>query len=104
MLPALTGGAITPRRRLAGALAATMLLLLLTIGLSFERSALNLTSDVLLFLMAVVAVALIGGIWPALATAVVGSLLLNYYFVPPLHTFSISEGNDILALVVFVAV
>ena len=60
---------------------------------------LNLTSDVLLFLLAVVAVALIGGIWPASATAVVGSLLLNYYFVPPLHTFSISERNNILALV-----
>ena len=87
-----------------GAVVAAVLLLLLTFGLSFDRSVLNLTSDVLLFLLAVVAVALIGGIWPALGAAVVGSLLLNYYFVPPLHTFSISEGNNILALLVFVAV
>ena len=33
-----------------------------------------------------------------------GSLLLNYYFTPPLHTFTISETNNVLALGVFVVV
>ncbi len=102
-LPNLHGG-LTARRRLAGALVAVGLLGALTFGLSLDREVLNLTSDVLLYLLAVVAVALVGGIWPALATAVAGSLLLNYYFVSPLHTFSISEGNNLLALVVFVPV
>ena len=103
MLPGFTGGShrSAPAGRRRGGRGR---LLGLTFGLSSDRSVLNLTSDVLLFLLAVVAVALIGGIWPALGAAVVGSLLLNYYFVPPLHTFSISEGNNILALVVFVAV
>ena len=36
--------------------------------------------------------------------AIGGSLLLNYYFVPPLHTFTIGETNNALALVVFVLV
>jgi len=36
--------------------------------------------------------------------AVGGSMLLNYYFVPPLHRFTIAEGNNLLALLVFLAV
>jgi len=36
--------------------------------------------------------------------AVAGSLLLNYYFTPPIHLFNIAEGNNVLALVIFVAV
>lgn len=63
-------------------LTALVLLPLLSLVLSFQRSAVNLTSDVLLFLLGVVAVALVGGIWPALVAAVLGSLLLNFFFVP----------------------
>ena len=44
------------------------------------------------------------GVWPAVAAAVAGSLLLNYFFTPPLHEFTIAERNNALALVVFVAV
>ena len=50
------------------------------------------------------AVALVGGLYPALFAAVATSLLLNYYFIPPLHTFTIQQPNNVLALVVFVAV
>jgi two-component system sensor histidine kinase KdpD len=52
----------------------------------------------------VIAVALIGGLWPALAAAVAGSLLLNFYFTPPLHTLTISDRNNSLALLFFVGV
>jgi len=41
---------------------------------------------------------------PAMLAAVAGSLLLNYYFLPPLHTLTIRETNNALALVVFVLV
>ena len=33
-----------------------------------------------------------------------GFLLANYYFTPPLHTFTIAEGDNFVALVVFLAV
>ena len=46
---------------------------------------LSLASDILLFLAAVVGVALVGGLWPALVAAVVGFLLLNYFFTPPVQ-------------------
>jgi two-component system sensor histidine kinase KdpD len=68
------------------------------------RSGLNLTSTVLLFLAAVVAVARLGGLFSALAAALWASLLLNYYFVFPLHSAAIANANDAIALAVFVVV
>ena len=95
---------LSVRRRVEGAVVAAVLLPLLTVVLSHLRSQLNLPSDILLYLGAVILVALIGGLWPALGAAVAGSLLLNYYFTPPLYTFTISDKNNSLALLVFVAV
>ena len=61
-------------------------------------------SDVLIYLVAVVVVALVGGFVPAVLLAIVGSLLLNYYFTPPIHLWTIAEANNALALGVFVVV
>ena len=77
---------------------------LLTIALAPFRDELNLVSDMLLFLLLTVVVAMVGGLAPALIAAVAGSMLLNYYFTPPLHTLTISETNNSLALLVFVLV
>ncbi|CAM5277513.1 sensor histidine kinase [Streptomyces griseomycini] len=64
----------------------------------------GLANDMLLFLALTVAAALVGGLWPALASAVAGSLLLNYFYTPPLHTWTVSDPRNIVAIVVFVAV
>ena len=77
---------------------------LLTLFLVSFRSSINLTSDVLFFLVAVIAVALVGGFVPAVLEAIAGSLLLNYYFTPPIHQWTIAEANNALALGIFVAV
>jgi two-component system, OmpR family, sensor histidine kinase KdpD len=98
------GGGLTLRRRLAGYVLAALLAPLLTLGLAGLRGQLNLISDVLIYLVAVVVVALVGGFVPAVLLAVVGSLLLNYYFIPPIHQFTIAEANNALALGVFVVV
>ncbi|MBV9380588.1 MAG: sensor histidine kinase KdpD [Streptosporangiaceae bacterium] len=103
LLPRHRGG-ITPRRQIAGYVLAAVLAPLLTLVLTQMRSSLNLTSDVLLFLVAVIAVALTGGFVPALLEAIAASLLLNYYFTPPIHQWTIAQANNIVALVVFVAV
>ena len=103
VLPSL-GGGLTPARRLAGAVMAVVALPVLTLALVGLRPALTLPSQILLYLLTVVAVAFVGGVYPALAAAVAGSLLLNYFFVPPLHTFTIAEPNNVLALVVFLTV
>jgi two-component system, OmpR family, sensor histidine kinase KdpD len=97
-------GAITLRRKIAGYVLAAALSLVLTAGLASLRSGLNLTSDVLMFLVAVVLVALVGGFAPAVLAAIAGSLLLNYYFTPPIHQWTIAQANNALAIGVFVAV
>src|SRR5512139_3948943 len=97
-------GTLTVRRRVQGFALALLLPPLLAVLLVSQRVALNLISDVLLFLLVVVVVALVGGFLPAILAAIGGSILLNYFFTPPLHTFTINEANNALALLVFVAV
>jgi two-component system sensor histidine kinase KdpD len=103
VLPSLKGS-LTKRRKIQGFALAAILPLLLTLTLVNWRQDLNLVSDVLLFLLVVVIVSIVGGFLPAMAAAIGGSLLLNYYFTPPLHTFTINETNNALALLVFVLV
>ena len=98
------GGGLPVRRRVAGYVLAAVLAPLLTLMLTGLRGNLNLTSDVLVFLTGVVVVALVGGFIPALLEAIAGSLLLNYFFIPPIHQFTIAEANNVLAIIVFVMV
>ncbi len=65
---------------------------------------LGLANDMLLFLTFTVAAALLGGLLPALASAAFGSLLLNYFFTPPLHEFTVSDPKNIVAIAIFVGV
>ena len=66
------------------------------------REHVSLPSVLLLYLLVVVAVAVIGGFLPALLTAVAGFLLANWYFTEPLYTFTIAEDDNLVALIVFV--
>ncbi|MFS7877387.1 ATP-binding protein [Streptomyces asiaticus] len=78
--------------------------LLLTLLLTNADATLGLTNDMLLFLALTVAAALLGGLLPALASAAFGSILLNWYFTPPVHRLTIADPKNMLALVIFVAV
>ncbi|WP_203915661.1 sensor histidine kinase [Rugosimonospora africana] len=102
--PGLLGSALSLPRRLFGFGLAAIGLPLLTFVLTRARGELTLPSDILLYLAWVVVVALVGGLYPALCAAVAGFLLLNYYFTPPIHLWTISQGENILALFVFLAV
>ena len=95
--------ALSRGRRLAGFAAVLVGLPALT-ALLHLGSGLSLINDILLFLAAVVAVALIGGLWPALLAAVAGSLMLNWFFTPPVGKWTIAEGHNLLALAIFVVV
>ncbi len=97
-------GSLSRRRKTYGFVLACALPLLLALLLGIGADTLNLTSDVLVFLFAVVVVALVGGLWPAMLTAVGGSLVLNYFFTPPTRSFTVGEPNNVLALAIFVLV
>ncbi|AXE80702.1 sensor histidine kinase [Streptomyces atratus] len=77
---------------------------LLTLLLIRLDSGPGLANDVLLFLFLTVAAALLGGLLPALASAAVGSLLLNYWFTPPTHTLTVQDPENFVAIVIFFAV
>ncbi|MEV1065121.1 sensor histidine kinase KdpD [Streptomyces sp. NPDC050263] len=77
---------------------------LLTLLLTSVTPEVGLANDMLLFLTLTVAAALLGGLYPALASAVVGSLLLNWYFTPPVHTLTIADPKNIVAIAIFVGV
>ncbi|WP_438318941.1 ATP-binding protein [Streptomyces sp. HUAS TT3] len=91
-------------RLVAGPVAGVVLPVLLTLGLDRMRDTLNLTSEALLFLVAVVAVACVGGVVSALVAALTAALLLNYWFMPPIGEFTMSDPDSVLALVVFAVV
>lgn len=97
-------GDLSARRQLLGWGVAAVGMAGLTLLLHLFAGNLNLTSDALLYLLLVTVVAVIGGRWPALASAVVASLLVNWFFTDPVHTFTIAEPENLLALVIFLAV
>ena len=57
-----------------------------------------------LFLLAVVAASVAGGIWAGIGSSVLGFLFLNYFFTEPLHTLRVHNRDDVVALVVFLVV
>ncbi|MGW1073396.1 ATP-binding protein [Streptomyces sp. NPDC002537] len=93
-------------RRIGGPASGLVVPALLTLVLRAVSGPLdlNLTSETLLLLLAVVGVACIGGVLSALLASVAASLLLNYYFVPPTDEFTIDEANNVLAVAVFAVV
>jgi len=96
--------AVDRRRQLWALVLGAVLLPSLTAILAAGRGSLSLDDDLLFFLMAVVAVAIVGGFWPAIVAATAASLLINWYFTEPLHTFTIAEPDNLLALLLFVLV
>ncbi|WP_375137985.1 sensor histidine kinase [Streptomyces sp. CG 926] len=91
-------------RLIAGPVAGVVLPVLLTLALDRIRGTFNLTSEALLFLVTVVGVACIGGVASALIAALTAALLLNYWFMPPIGEFTMSDPDSVLALVVFAVV
>jgi two-component system sensor histidine kinase KdpD len=103
-LPVTRGARLGRPRIIWGWVAGAIAPVLLTLLLTSLSDTLGLANDVLLFLFLTVLAALLGGLLPALASAAISSLLLNYYLTPPTHTLDIAEPRNLVALIVFVAV
>ncbi|MEO6317211.1 MAG: DUF4118 domain-containing protein [Acidimicrobiales bacterium] len=96
--------AVSTRRQQAGWLVVVLGLPLLTLMLANLRDTFSLPGHLLIFLLVVVVAAAVGGVGPAMAAALIGSLTVNWFFTPPLYRFTVDEGESALALVVFVVV
>ena len=58
----------------------------------------------LVFLTAVLAAAIAWGLWPSMFVAVLSMLAYNFFFLPPLYTFTIADPENVLALFFFLIV
>ncbi|MFI2184276.1 ATP-binding protein [Streptomyces sioyaensis] len=103
-LPVPRGARLGRARIIAGWVVGVVGPALLSLLLTGLANGPGLANDVLLFLFLTVVAALLGGQLPALASAAVGSLLLNFYFTPPTHTLTVSDPKNIVAIVIFFAV
>jgi len=75
----------------------------LAVGLLLQRY-LAVSNIALVFLMAVLASAITYGLWPALLTSLVSVLAYNFFFLPPLYTFTIADPDNVAALFFFAVV
>jgi len=92
-----------PLRRVIGGLAAAIVIPpAVTALLMIDPMTSDLPLDIPIFLLATIVVAAIGGVIPAVVAAVVSSLLLNWYFIPPIGTLSISNSQSAVAVGVFI--
>ena len=55
----------------------------------------------LIFLTAIVGVAVRSGLWPSLLATVAASLCYNFFFLPPIYTFTITDPTNIATFLVF---
>jgi two-component system, OmpR family, sensor histidine kinase KdpD len=65
------------------------------------RQVIGTGSISLLFLTAVLVSAVLFGLWPALLACVVSTLAYNFFFLPPLYTFTIADPENVVALFFF---
>lgn len=100
-------GLVLPRwleRRRAGIGASVVAFGVLTASLAPLLGEGQLVDVALLYLLLTLVASGIWGYRVGLATAVIANLLLNYFFVPPLHTFSVQQPENVVSLLVFLAV
>lgn len=67
----------------------------------YRRLPVNPTTAALSFLLLVLVVASRWGLTVAITTAIVATLAFNYYFLPPINTFTIADTQNWVALLAF---
>src|SRR5262245_36834605 len=68
------------------------------------RALLSLEDPGMVFLIAVLATAFGGGLWPSIAASLLALLVYDFFFVSPYYTFTVGQPEDVLALVAFLLV
>ena len=85
-----------------GAYAASFAMSAVALGAGFLlRQYLEVSNVALVLLLAVLASAVTYGLWPSLFAGLICALAYNFFFLPPLYTFTIADPENILTLLVF---
>jgi two-component system, OmpR family, sensor histidine kinase KdpD len=97
---------ISPRQRHATSWLAALVVpsAICAIIVSWLDQFLGIGGESALFFIGVLLVALLGGIAPAVLSAVLSGLLLNYFLIEPRYTFTIAEPDSAVTIVVLLLV
>ena len=102
-LPAVSGG-VPVRRQIAGAAVVVFGLPALTAVLLEDRDSLPLATPALLVLVIVVLAALLGGVRVGLPAAVLGGVILNWFFTVPYGSLVVHRLDQLVVLGVYLTV
>ncbi len=94
----------TPSSGLAQYLLALFATALTTALLIVFQDNLNTPIIALLYLVPVVLSTSLGGLGPGIVSALIAFLSFNFFFIPPLYTFTVHQPPDVLVLVIFLLV
>jgi two-component system sensor histidine kinase KdpD len=97
---AVPGAAFDPRPYL---IATLPVLLAIPCGMALHEL-LNVTNVALVFLTAVLIGAVLQGLGPSLVACFVAVMAYNFFFLPPLYTFTIADPDNVVALFFFLVV
>jgi len=95
------GRTVSLRLTLIAAAEAGGAVALATVGVALLEDVAPVTGLGVLYMLAVLFVAIRRGQLPALLTALASVLVLNYFFIEPRHQFTIASSQNAVALVVF---
>ena len=90
------------RRPLAALLAGAALIALVSGAIYLLRDHVPVLGLAVLYLLAVIPVAVVWGLGAGIAVSVASMLVFNFFFLPPVHTFRLQESSHWFALGVFV--
>ena len=90
---------LRPSRRVLGWLLAVVAPVIATAVGAALRDHLIQSTNVVDYFLATVLVALVGGLGPAVFAAVLSAVLLNFFFTPPLYTFTVDTQQNVVTLV-----
>ncbi len=93
-----------PRRQWAGFSASIGAVALAVVAAMALRAWLHPPNLSMVFLLAVLVCAERFGLWPAIVASFLSFLAFNFFFIPPVYTFTIAEPQELLSLLVFLVV
>jgi two-component system sensor histidine kinase KdpD len=94
-----------PHRVGSSAYLFSTLMVVVATGISFAiQQIVTLPNLSLVFLTAVLFSALRYGLWPSIYVSLLSVAVYNFFFLPPIHTFTIADPANVLSLVFFLVV
>jgi two-component system sensor histidine kinase KdpD len=95
---------LSHRHWLVGLVVGVVLIAVVTVAVHLFRPYVPVLALGVLYIWAVLPVAIWWGRWPAALVAVASVLALNWFFLPPVHTFTLADRENWYALAVYLVV